>query len=136
MGDAPGMARSEILEEEGEGESIDGVCDAVGLVLADLTVQRVPDGDHAETDQPERHRSFHGATYSNGRQLRRVIIAARFRRPCPEQATPQETRAVLAAWAATGTCINKYCETQGNLSGSRIRPWPVTSGFRLLVRSR
>ena len=23
--------------------------------------------------------------------------------PCPEQATPQETRAVLAAWAAAGT---------------------------------
>jgi hypothetical protein len=36
-------------------------------------------------------------------KLRRVIIAARFRNPCPEQATPQETRAVLAAWAATGT---------------------------------
>jgi hypothetical protein len=33
-------------------------------------------------------------------KLRRVIIAARFRSPCPEQATPQETRAVLAAWAA------------------------------------
>ena len=32
-------------------------------------------------------------------KLRRVIIAARFRGPCPEQATPQETRAVLAAWA-------------------------------------
>ena len=31
-------------------------------------------------------------------KLRRVIIAARFRSPCPEQATPQETRAVLAAW--------------------------------------
>src|SRR6185312_8548900 len=30
-------------------------------------------------------------------KLRRVIIAARFRSPCPEQATPQETRAVLAA---------------------------------------
>jgi hypothetical protein len=29
-------------------------------------------------------------------KLRRVIIAARFRGPCPEQATPQETRAVLA----------------------------------------
>jgi hypothetical protein len=29
--------------------------------------------------------------------------AARFRGPCPEQATPQETRAVLAAWAAAGT---------------------------------
>ena len=36
-------------------------------------------------------------------KLRRVIIAARFRGPCPEQATPQETRAVLAAWAAAGT---------------------------------
>jgi hypothetical protein len=36
-------------------------------------------------------------------KLRRVIIAARFHGPCPEQATPQETRAVLAAWAAGGT---------------------------------
>src|SRR6187551_2982341 len=36
-------------------------------------------------------------------KLRRVIIAARFRGPCPEQATPQETRSVLAAWAAAGT---------------------------------
>jgi hypothetical protein len=36
-------------------------------------------------------------------KLRRVIIAARFRSPCPEQATPQETRAVLAAWAAAET---------------------------------
>ena len=36
-------------------------------------------------------------------KLRRVIIAARFRCPCPEQATPQETRAVLAAWAPAGT---------------------------------
>jgi hypothetical protein len=36
-------------------------------------------------------------------KLRRVIIAARFRHPCPEQATPQETQAVLAAWAAAGT---------------------------------
>jgi len=35
-------------------------------------------------------------------KLRRVIIAARFHSPCPEQATPQETRAVLAAWAAAG----------------------------------
>lgn len=34
--------------------------------------------------------------------LGRVIIAVRFRSPCPEQATPQETRAVLAAWAAAG----------------------------------
>jgi hypothetical protein len=36
-------------------------------------------------------------------KLRRVIIAARFHSPCPERATPQETRAVLAAWAAAGT---------------------------------
>jgi hypothetical protein len=36
-------------------------------------------------------------------KLRRVIIAARFRGPRPAQATPQETRAVLAAWAAAGT---------------------------------
>jgi hypothetical protein len=36
-------------------------------------------------------------------KLRRVIIAARFCGPCPEQATPQETQAVLAAWAAAGT---------------------------------
>jgi hypothetical protein len=36
-------------------------------------------------------------------KLRRVIITARFRGPCPEQATTQETRAVLAAWAAAGT---------------------------------
>jgi hypothetical protein len=36
-------------------------------------------------------------------KLRRVIIAARFRHPRPEQTTPQETRAVLAAGAAAGT---------------------------------
>jgi hypothetical protein len=36
-------------------------------------------------------------------KLRRVIIAARFRSPSPVQVTPQETRAVLAAWAAAGT---------------------------------
>jgi hypothetical protein len=35
-------------------------------------------------------------------KLRRVIIATRFRSPCPGQANPQETRAVLAAWAAAG----------------------------------
>ncbi len=36
-------------------------------------------------------------------KLRRVIIAARFSGPRPDQVTPQETRAVLAAWAAAGT---------------------------------
>jgi hypothetical protein len=36
-------------------------------------------------------------------KLRRVIIASRFSGPCPDQTTPEETRAVLAAWAAAGT---------------------------------
>jgi hypothetical protein len=36
-------------------------------------------------------------------KLRRVIIAARFRGPCTELATPEQTHAVLAAWAAAGT---------------------------------
>ena len=36
-------------------------------------------------------------------KLRRVIIAARFCSRCPEQATPQETQAVLAAWAVAST---------------------------------
>jgi hypothetical protein len=36
-------------------------------------------------------------------KLRRVLIASRFRSPCPDQVTPEETRAVLAAWAAAGT---------------------------------
>jgi hypothetical protein len=36
-------------------------------------------------------------------KLRRVIIAARFRPQAPHQASPEQTRAVLAAWAAAGT---------------------------------
>jgi hypothetical protein len=53
-------------------------------------------------------------------KLRRVIIAARFRGPCPEQATPQETRAVLAAWAAADL-INKTCETRGSVQDRPAR---------------
>jgi hypothetical protein len=49
-------------------------------------------------------------------KLRRVIIAARFRSPCPEQATPQETRAVLAAWGAGWHVIHKNCETRAPMS--------------------
>jgi hypothetical protein len=33
-----------------------------GHVIDAMTVQRVPEGDDAETDQPERHGPFHGAT--------------------------------------------------------------------------
>jgi hypothetical protein len=36
-------------------------------------------------------------------KLRRVIIAARFRPQGPYQASPEETRAVLLAWAAAET---------------------------------
>ena len=36
-------------------------------------------------------------------KLRRVIIAARFRPRAPHQASPEETRAVLLAWAAAET---------------------------------
>ena len=36
-------------------------------------------------------------------KLRRVIIAARFRGPCPEQATPQETRAPGPSLPPAGT---------------------------------
>jgi hypothetical protein len=36
-------------------------------------------------------------------KLRRVIIAERFRPQAPYQATPEETQAVLAAWAAAET---------------------------------
>jgi len=35
-------------------------------------------------------------------KLRRVIIAARFRGPRPDLATPEETQAVILAWAAAG----------------------------------
>ncbi|MGH3856517.1 MAG: hypothetical protein ACRDR6_24120 [Pseudonocardiaceae bacterium] len=36
-------------------------------------------------------------------KLRRVIIAARFHSPRPYQATPEQTRAILTAWAAAAT---------------------------------
>ena len=32
-----------------------------GYVVGGVPVQRVPDGDHAEADQPERHGPFDGA---------------------------------------------------------------------------
>jgi hypothetical protein len=36
-------------------------------------------------------------------KLRRVIIAAKCRPQAPDQVTPEETRTVLAAWAAAET---------------------------------
>ena len=56
-------------------------------------------------------------------KLRRVIIAARFRSPCPEQATPQETRAVLAAWAPPEHDQQKLRNTRDPVGADN----PVTS---------
>jgi hypothetical protein len=61
-------------------------------------------------------------------KLRRVIIAARFRNPCPEQATPQETRGRPRRLGSRRDLINKICETRGCLWGSKSRPELVTCG--------
>ena len=65
-------------------------------------------------------------------KLRRVIIAARFRGPCPEQATPQETRAVLAAWAAPARDQQKLRNTRGDRGLAEAR----TDGDRPRRRRR
>jgi hypothetical protein len=54
-------------------------------------------------------------------KLRRVIIAARFRGPCPEQATPQETRAVLAAWAAAAHDQQKLRNTRDPVQTLKVQ---------------
>ena len=38
-----------------------------GHVVGGVSVQGVPEGDDAETDQPERHCPFHGATCPTAR---------------------------------------------------------------------
>jgi hypothetical protein len=53
-------------------------------------------------------------------ELRRVIIAARLRNSCPEQATPQEARAVLAAWAAAVTRSTELRKHERYVTHSRI----------------
>ena len=81
-----------------------------GLICLSLTVLWYACAGHAPADAAE-HRS-RARWYTTKTEpwfddmtvkLRRVIIAARFRPQAHHQATPQETRAVLAAWAAAGT---------------------------------
>jgi hypothetical protein len=81
-----------------------------GLICLSLTVLWYACAGHAPADVAD-HRSrarwyttktepsFEDMTI----KLRRVIIAARFRPQAPHQASPEQTRAVLAAWAAAGT---------------------------------
>jgi hypothetical protein len=68
---------------------------AAGHAPADVTDRRERSRWYTTKTEP----SFEDMTI----KLRRVIIAARFRPPTPYQASPEETRAVLLAWAAAET---------------------------------
>jgi hypothetical protein len=81
-----------------------------GLICLSLVTLCYAAAGHAPTDVADRRErsrwyttktepSFEDMTI----KLRRVIIAARFRPPAPYQASPEETRAVLLAWAAAET---------------------------------
>ena len=81
-----------------------------GLICLSLVTLWYAAAGHAPADVAERRSqsrwyttktepSFEDMTI----KLRRVIIAARFRPPAPHQASPEETRAVLLAWAAAET---------------------------------
>jgi hypothetical protein len=81
-----------------------------GLICLSLVTVWYAAAGHAPADVAERRSqsrwyttktepSFEDMTI----KLRRVIIAARFRPQAPHQATPEETRAVLLAWAAAET---------------------------------
>jgi hypothetical protein len=81
-----------------------------GLICLSLVTIWYATAGHAPADVAERRSrsrwyttktepSFDDMTI----KLRRVIIAARFRPPAPHQASAEETRAVLLAWAAAET---------------------------------
>jgi hypothetical protein len=81
-----------------------------GLICLSLVTIWYTTVGHAPTDVADRRErsrwyttktepSFEDMTI----KLRRVIIAARFRPPAPYQASPEEVRAVLLAWAAAET---------------------------------
>ncbi|MGW7005525.1 transposase [Streptomyces sp. NPDC054933] len=81
-----------------------------GLLCLSLVIIWYATAGHSPTDTAERRSqarwyttktepSFEDMTI----KLRRVLIADRFRPSCPYQATPEETRTVLAAWAAAET---------------------------------
>jgi hypothetical protein len=68
---------------------------AAGHAPTDVTERRARSRWYTTKTEP----SFEDMTI----KLRRVIIAARFRPRAPYQASPEETRAVLLAWAAAET---------------------------------
>ena len=68
---------------------------AAGHAPADVAERREPSRWYTTKTEP----SFEDMTI----KLRRVIIAARFRPPALYQASSEETRAVLLAWAAAET---------------------------------
>jgi hypothetical protein len=81
-----------------------------GLICLSLVIVWYATAGHSPADAAERRSrsrwyttktepSFEDMTI----KLRRVLIADRFRPSRPDQATPEETRAVLAAWAAAET---------------------------------
>jgi hypothetical protein len=81
-----------------------------GMVCLSLTICWYATSGHSPNDTADRRaRSRWYTTKTEPSfedmviKLRRVIIAERFRPQAPYQATPQETQAVLAAWAAAET---------------------------------
>jgi hypothetical protein len=81
-----------------------------GLTCLSLLVVWYADAGHAPADVAAHRASARWYTTKTEpsyadmtAKLRRVIIATRFRPQAPHQATPEETHAVLAAWAAAGT---------------------------------
>jgi hypothetical protein len=81
-----------------------------GLICLSLVIVWYATVGHSPADTAERHSrarwyttktepSFEEMTI----KLHHVLIADRFRPSRPHQATPEETRTVLAAWAAAET---------------------------------
>jgi hypothetical protein len=96
----PRAGPGELLDQQGlvgelAGQLVRGVAQHHGHAPDDVASHRIRARWYTTKTEP----SYDDMTI----KLRRVIIAARFRGPCPEQATPQETRAVLAACAPAGT---------------------------------
>ncbi|MFC5828455.1 transposase [Nonomuraea insulae] len=81
-----------------------------GMICLSVTILWYATSGHSPADTAERRARSRWCTTKTEPsfedmviKLRRVIIAERFRPQAPYQATPEETQAVLAAWAAAET---------------------------------
>jgi hypothetical protein len=79
-----------------------------GMICFSLTILWYAMSGHSPADTAERRARWYTTKTEPSYEdmvikLRRVIIAERFRPQAPYQATPEETQAVLAAWAAAAT---------------------------------